>query len=290
MESKALDPLEGLERVYPLIEDEARFASLYEQQRDLVNRLAALKGHDHQDNPREKARMRDLEAEQRRIHKALDELVDDIDDHLQQLPENEALDPLRKSAREFVEKVRGSGALEAMADAESGLAEFSGTLGHAGAEKAADALKKLLGKSQQIRGQGKSACLVFKPGLGDMLGDTIEQLLAESGLKPGKQGYGSGSKGLSNSGKNAGLYGQMPGGGQARGQRQRQAGKRGNVGSGRDGGQELVATHPDGSAVDKDTLQASGAGGMPVPVRHRSRVAAYLERILEEQTDDTNQP
>ena len=130
LDSKVLDPLEGLERVFPLIEDSAQFESLYQQQRDLANRLAALKGHDHQDNPAEKARMRDLEAEQRRIHKALEQVLDDIDDHLQQLPEGEALDPLRKSAREFVDKVRESGAVEAMADAESGLAEFSGTRGH----------------------------------------------------------------------------------------------------------------------------------------------------------------
>ena len=39
-DSKVLDPLEGLERVFPLIEDSAPSKAWYQQQRDLANRLA----------------------------------------------------------------------------------------------------------------------------------------------------------------------------------------------------------------------------------------------------------
>ena len=140
-----------------------------------------------------------------------------------------------------------------------------------------------------MQAKGRSGCLVFKPGLGDILGDTIDQLLGEQGLKEGK-GMGGGRSGLTNTGKNAGLYGQLPGGGQPRGSGDRHGGKRGGTGPGFDVGKEYTSTNPDGSPNDQKSTQASGAGAVPVPLRHRSRVAAYLERILENQTDETKEP
>ena len=43
-EKQAMEPVEHLELIFPLIEDQARFTALYEQQRDLAERLASLKG------------------------------------------------------------------------------------------------------------------------------------------------------------------------------------------------------------------------------------------------------
>src|SRR4029077_16513711 len=122
---KALIPLELLEQLFPLIEDQARFVELYEQQPDLAERLAPRKGHDREDNPVDKARMRDLEGQQRRLREQLSQLLDDIDDHVKRLPEDSQLDELRNSAREFVEAARSGGALDAMTEAEAGLTEFS---------------------------------------------------------------------------------------------------------------------------------------------------------------------
>ncbi len=288
LDKQALDPLDALDRIFPLIEDQSRFEELYRQQRDLAERLASLKGHDHQDNPAEKARMRDLENQQRRIRESLDQLLGDIEDHVQQLPDDKALDGLRESAKKFVEAVKNSGAADAMTEAESGLSEFSGTKGHAGAKKAADAMEKLLTKGSSMDAEGRSACLVFRPGLGAILGNTIDQLLGERGLRPGSKS-GSGGYGMrSNSAKNVGLYGQMPGIGQAHGQRDRRAGQRGQ-GVGLASGQESNPLHPDKAGGAEGSGAAGGSGGMPVPLRYRSRVAAYLERIQEEQSDEKNQ-
>lgn len=282
---KVLIPLELLEQLYPLIEDQARFVELYEQQRDLAERLAALKGHDREDNPLEKARMRDLEAQQRRLREQLSQLLDDIDDHVKRLPEDSQLDELRTSAREFVEAAKSGGAIEAMTEAEAGLTEFSGTRGHAGAQKAADLLEKLLSKCESMQGQGR-ACLKFKPGLSAMLGATIEQLLGEAGLgsQPGGGNGRGGSSMRRDSSSNVGLFGQMPGMGEPRANRRR--GNEPGNGVAADRESNTANTAPGVNA--QGDLRATGAGGVQIPARYRSRVSAYLQRIIEEGNDEPN--
>ena len=81
LEQNALAPLDQLARVYPLMEDQARFVQLYLRQRDLAQRLTSFKGHDREDEPASKARMRDLEAEQKQIRSELGRLLDDIEEH-----------------------------------------------------------------------------------------------------------------------------------------------------------------------------------------------------------------
>src|SRR5262249_51489522 len=183
LEQELTGPLERLAQVMPLLEDAARFTALAQRQRDLATRLKSLAGKDRPDDPTTKARMRDLQAEQQQLREALARLLEDVEDHLAKLPEDPELEQLRSTAQEFVEGVRGSGAAEAMGEAESGLAEFSGSRGSASAGKAADILEQFLSKGQGMGRQGRQ-CLKFAPGLGDALGDTVEQLLAEAGLLP----------------------------------------------------------------------------------------------------------
>ena len=105
---EATEPLEHLAKIFPLKEDEARFADLYLRQRDLAERMAALKAKAG-DDPGSKARMRDLENEQRQLREELRDLLDDIDSHVAALPEDRReLDDLRKTATEFAEAVRAS--------------------------------------------------------------------------------------------------------------------------------------------------------------------------------------
>ena len=96
------------------------------RQRSLASRLESLKDKDAGDDPRLKARMRDLEDEQRELREELAELLDDIDDHITRLPDDPKFDDLATTAREFVDAVRASGADTAMTEGETGLAEFSG--------------------------------------------------------------------------------------------------------------------------------------------------------------------
>ena len=73
-DEQAVEPMEMLAGVLPLLADQQRFVMLALWQQDLAERLASLKGRDGEDDPAMKARMRDLEEEQRQIRDALAEL------------------------------------------------------------------------------------------------------------------------------------------------------------------------------------------------------------------------
>ncbi|MGQ9652379.1 MAG: hypothetical protein ACUVXJ_19990, partial [Phycisphaerae bacterium] len=281
-EEQATEPIEHLAKIFPLLEDEARFLNLYAQQRDLAERLTSLKGRDNEDNPELKARMRDLEAEQQRLREDLRQLLDDIENHVAQLPDDQRLDEFRKTASMFAKDVRAGGAAEAMAEAEEGLAAFSGTRGHAGAQEAADILDRFINRCNGM-GDGARTCLRFSPTLASGLGNSIQQLLESMGMSMGSSGMGSlGASGYSasrHSLQNIGLYGQLPlmskmtASGQGR-DRMATAGSR-QTGSGADE-HNPWAVDPGGK------LQAAGAASAVVPVTYRSRVGSYFQRVADE--------
>jgi hypothetical protein len=289
-DQSAMAPLEQLEAVFPLMADQSRFVTLVLRQMDLAERLAALKGHDGEDNPALKIRMRDLEQEQREIREELAALLDDIEDHVERLPDEMEFDRLRQTALKFADDLRASGAAEAMSGAESALAEFSGTRAHEKAQEAADILQKFLKMCQGGEGMGTAAgaCLVFQPTLANCLGNTVEQLLAEMGLGGGGKGgmgMGSGGTGGYSSRRGGfGLYGGMPGMTGALGG---DYGASGNPDQNPPGG--LVRELPGGANPDEavwpELSAGAGAGGLgeaDVPVRYRRRVGEYFRRIIDE--------
>ena len=274
-EQQVMEGLEHLASLFPLLEEQARFISLYERQKELAERLRSLKGRDKEDSPQLKARMRDLQQSQQEIRAELENLLDRIEDHVAKLPEDRKLDKLRESAREFVKAARASGAAEAMTEAESGLAEFSGTRGHAGAQKAAEALEKLISQCNGMGGEGM-LCLRFSPSLSAGLGNTIEQLLGEMGFGNG-QGNGNGYSARSNSLANMGLYGSMPTSLSGdRGGSSRSASPRGSGARGRSDRAEAT------SAEAASKSSAAGAADASVPPSYRRRVAEYFQRIADE--------
>lgn len=78
-------PLDNLDKIFPLIEDQARFIQIWERQQDLAERMKSA-ADVKPDDPKAKARMRDLEAEQRQLTQDLNELLDDIANHAVHLP------------------------------------------------------------------------------------------------------------------------------------------------------------------------------------------------------------
>jgi hypothetical protein len=284
-EHDALEPIEFLARIYPLFEDQSRFVQLYLRQRDLAERAAALKGHDRDDDPRLKGRMRDLEAEQKEIRNALARLLEDIEEHARLLPDDPKLTKLKETAELFVAAARSCGATEAMIDAEGALAEFVGTRAHASAKEAADLLEKLIARCRgngDFAGQTQGA-LAFRPTLSEAIGQSIEQMLAEAGL-PG-QGIGGNAPGLAggyssrrSTLNNVGLYGNMPTASSSRSGSGRSA-----TGAG--------SFHDDGPNADRRPLEtvdgdrgasASGHAEAAIPAQYRRRVADYFQRIADE--------
>ncbi len=102
------EPLEHLAKIFPVKEDEAEFVAVYERQRDLADRMASLEGVNGQDDPAAKARMRELEEEQRQIREDLRTLLDKIDSDAAQLPDDPKLETLRTTAKRFAQAVRES--------------------------------------------------------------------------------------------------------------------------------------------------------------------------------------
>jgi hypothetical protein len=282
-EEKTTKPLEQLAQVQPLLEDSSRFIILAQRQKALADRMKSLEGKERPDDPSTKARMRDLQDEQQRLREDLNRLLDDIEEHAGKLPdEPEEFARLKAEAQDFAQKVRESGADEAMAEAETGLGEFSGTRGSKGSRKAADILDGFIKKCNGMNGQCKG-CLKFQPTLGEGLGDTCEQLLAEAGLKPGQgdgegTGAGGGFSARRSSVENVGLYGGMPsvresaGGGLSNRRRDGRADPRGSA---------AMPGQPAPGATARPGV-ATGPVEAMIPAAYRKRVAEYFQRIADE--------
>lgn len=283
LNEEANEPLDLLAKIYPLMEDEARFTALVMWQVDLAERLAAYKGIEQSNEPPVKARMRDLQEEQRKIRDELARLLDDIDNHTRQLPDDEAFDNLRRTATEFLAKARACGAAQEMSQAEAELTDFRGDAAHGHALEAAEMLKKLLsqcnGMSQQCKG-----CLSFNPKLSSSLGNTIEQLLAEAGLSMGKgngvgSGAGRGGYSMRSANRNVGLYGQTSlMGGQANASRG--FGPSGQGASGRGEQGDFATESLSTSAAWRRS--SSIANTNPLPHQYRRRINQYFERVAKE--------
>ncbi|MCL2710891.1 MAG: hypothetical protein FWE95_08415 [Planctomycetaceae bacterium] len=274
--------LELLAAIMPLKMAENRFIELVRWQRDLADRLSSLSGQDQVVDPAIRARMQELEEEQRQIEEALHTLLKDIVEHANMLPEREEFERLRETALDFASAVRHSGATPAMIVAQSALGEYLGTLGHANAEEAAKTLEQFLSQCEGM-GQCASDCLSFSPSMGNCLSETLAQLLRNMGFGSGTgsgggfgAGYGMNSM---RGGPNVGLYGMLPGMGTfANRQDGRQSGAQG---SGRGGGADGMNPDFDEGFEASAEGTVGGASEGIIPLRYRQAVGRYFQRIVE---------
>jgi hypothetical protein len=277
VEQKMMEPIEHLELIFPLIADQAKFITIARQQRELAERIAALKGNDGRDDPSTKARLRDLEAEQADVRAALEDLLAEIESHAERLPDDEKLRELKETAKDFVREVRQTGALDDMVEAESALAGFIAAKAADEAKEAADKLDKLIKKCQGMAGQGQM-CLKFSPGLSQGMGDTIAQLLGQMGLGSGS-GAGGGYSAARSGMDRMGLYGNMPT-------------MQGNDGGNPEKSQNEAAgpgfARGARSPENQNTIKATGSTAnegtsrFEAPPVYRRRVADYFRRLAED--------
>ncbi|HLA85027.1 MAG TPA: hypothetical protein VJL29_09545, partial [Thermoguttaceae bacterium] len=286
-EEQVTEPMEHLAAVFPLLVEQQEFAMLAMRQKDLAERLESLKDRDDEDDPAVRSRMRDLEDEQREIMADLEGLLRDIRRDAAKLPDDPRFDELRRTAVEFVDKVRASRAEEAMVEAESALAEFTGSRAHERAREASDLLNQFVKQCEGGMGQCAGNCLKFQPSLSSGLGNSIPQLMAMMGMGNGASGgMGMGGGGFSAQRGGYGMYGGLPGMGQAFGNQGRD---RRDARSRRGGGRFSSG----GRQSDNETLvdeagrdEASGIGQGAVPAGSRRRVGQYFQRVNEETGDE----
>lgn len=285
-DQNAMQPVELIEALLPLMKDQSRFMQLAQQQRDLANRLESLKQFEDTDDPAVKVRMRELETEQDQLHEALDQLVDDIDSHVSSLPDDPRLDNLRETAQQFSQALRESGAGDAMESAEQGLAKFNGRDGHSNAKRAADILESMISQCNGM-GQACKDCLpAFNPSLSQSMSQTLDQLLADAGFGQNMgngfgQGAGGGYSSQQSSMQNVGLFGSQPLIDQAASARSgtsqdaREASGTGAAYRSRNQEELNVFGASNGSS-------ASGVGESVVPLPYRRKVGRYFQRLADE--------
>jgi hypothetical protein len=276
---EATEPLEHLAKIFPLIEDEARFLLVHEQQKELVERLDSLKDKSHVDDPGSKARMRDMEDEQRRLRDELRNILDDIEEHLIELPDDEKLQKMKDTAADFAKSVRESAANDRMQDSEQGLADFDGTKAHANAKEAEEILDGFISKCRGV-GDAAGQCLVFDPKLAGGIGNTVEQLLDAEGLATGRGagGGGGGYMARRSTLRNVGIYGDMA-----------RIAKASKAGGGRS--DQGISTDGRGPRDDRGNPlgvtatakgRAAGEADAAVPVQYKRRVGDYFHRVADE--------
>lgn len=271
---EAMEPLQVIEEVYPVMEDAARFAALYLLQKDLAARLSSLKDRDQEDDPDLKARMRDLEDEQQALREGLELLLEDLKEDAARLPDEEPYDKLKSEALDFAKAVEESPIVKFMGEAEEALKEYSGSSADSAASEASEEMEKFVERCQVMNGAGGPAfdCLRFQPLLYSGLGDTIPQLMSAAGLGEGsRHGYAM----MMHNMHNMGLYGDVSGEPKARG------------GTGDEQGTGVAPKARTVGRTDARVGRDAGVtfGGVPVkelPAQYRGAVRAYFERLAEE--------
>jgi uncharacterized coiled-coil DUF342 family protein len=283
LDREVMAPVQFVAAIVPLMQDSSRFIELYNHQRDLADRLSSLKDKDRANDPAVKNRMRDLEEEQRGLQKELEQLLDDIEEHVSRLPDDPNLQTLRETALKFASDVRASAAGEAMSAAATALAEFSGRTAHTEAKRAADILEKFISRCNGM-GQGCKNCVPkFSPSLGQCMSQTCQQLMPKFGQGGGGFGAGPGGGYSAHHGgslDNVGLYGMLP----TLSSSETKSGNgsdRHAAGMLRDKGRggtndPREAFHVPSTGKQRATTEAA------VPPAYRQRASRYFQRIADE--------
>lgn len=283
LQREATEPVEHLARVLPLLQEQEHFIAIARAQRDLADRLAAVRDQGSVEDPRTRLRLRELEDEQRLLAAELGDLLDDVEAKASALPEDPMFEQLRRTALAFAKAVRQSPAQEQMRDARNAMAAFDGERAAGRSAAAADTLEEFI---SQCNGMGEEGtmCLSFQPKLAAAMGQTVQQLLAAASTSLGlgngfARGAGSGYGTTRSTLQNVGLYGSVPvqssaaaeaGGGSA------------DRGAATDGRSAL----PGAGAASRFNItwrmSACGAVDVPVPAQYRDRVSEYFRRVADE--------
>jgi hypothetical protein len=290
IQQDSIDPLQTMQTIMPLIIDQQRFVQIVRQQRDLQRRLNSLRSEGEPDP----TRVSEMESEQQQLRQSLDELLDDIESHADSLPDQPELEKLRRTAQEFVQGVRASDADARMLSAQENLLNNEFDSAHQDADAAAEILESFL---SNCNGMGQQACknceAAFNPGAGGAsLGNSIDQILAMMGMKPGASGtrpggqpglgYGWGAGGGYSQRQpgpnNLGMYGSMP-----TPQRSSSQGRGANVSGGfaSEGPGESANGQPNASG-DRPADAGSGQSQQTVPGKYRDKVSEYFRQLAEQ--------
>ena len=252
---------------------------LAQWQQDLAERAAALKGRDGQDDPALKARMRDLEEEQRQIREALAKFLEDMQEHIEKLPDKPELASFAGRRGSLPRTWRPAGRRRRWPPPRR---PWPSSPPPAATKRPRRPPTSWRSSSSAADGMGKgcrNAMLWrFSRRLSNCLGDTLAQLLAQAWPAWG----GSGSGGMGGYGM-SGLYGGLPA---IFGWKERPAASRpaptASRGSGRFAGKPRRESRRARAGETVAAGAAAGASEGAVPERYRRQVGQYFQRVAEE--------
>ena len=292
LQDQAVDPMRTMQKILPLMIDQQRFTQIAVQQRDLAQRLNSLNSGDNSDADTQR-RIAELESEQEQWRQALDELLDDIQTHADELPDDPELQSLKQTAEQFVTAVRASDAMSKMASTQQHLIAGDLDRGLEDAATAAEILESFLSQCNAMgEGAGESCQAAFRPGAGGPnLGNSLQQMMDMMGMKPGSSGmrpgmgFGTGAGGgfaqRFAGPENIGMYGSLPTQSSSPAQGQ---------GDSAAGGPAARGSHSDLGTGNADvevqtSAEAGGQADQAIPRQYRSQVAEYFRRLAEEAQD-----
>jgi len=281
-----MQPMNNMAQAFKLIRLENDFVQLVLRQRDLADRSASLKDFDNGDDPDARRRSREYAEEQGEIFERFLEVLDQIEDGANQLPDDPEFDDLRQSALDFARAVAKSGADLEMEKGELAFAIFSGIDGHQHAETAATILEKFLSQCEGMSQAAAGACRkCFSPSAGcPNPGNSLQQLAQMFGLGRGQQGMGAGSGGIGgysqrrSTANNMGLYGNQPM------MNETSESRRGDRESGADGSMYTLDNRngiPGGQSIGTERTDGGSAAGS-IPSKYERRTGEYFRRLADE--------
>ncbi len=294
LQQNAIDPLNSMQSMMPLIADQSAFTRLVEQQRDLAERLKGLETADAND-PTTARRIADLEAEQEQLKQSLNQLLDNIEKHANDLIENEDSKELKSTALEFVEAVRNSQASAEMSSTQETMLRDQFRESQQHADSAAKILESFLSDCQSMGDKACNNCKAkFNPS---KFGNSLSQMLQKMGNMPGSSGMKAGqSPGMSlgwgegggysmrmNGPENVGMYGSLP-----MPEASSSSGKGDRESSGIASSHQIADNGgSEGKAITQEQGQATGQSINSVPSSYRSKVSEYF-RALNEQLNQSD--
>ncbi len=277
-EQDVTQPAQQIAAVAHLLARADAFVKLAQQQATLAQMLRRFADRSGDLSPIEQMELQELAYQQRRIQEGLRALLESLPQLLATIPDEEQYAPLRGDVEKFVQAVAEAGIEEDLRNNAHNLSVLDGKSGYALAQQAAEKMDRLISKCQGMPEDAKT-CLHFKPSVQQAMGNTLEQILAAMGAKPGKGQGGQDGYALFNDdvalyGPNVELAGEQGGGPRERGQA---AARR--------------AERVPGEARDPALRQAATPGRVRLqpdakfPLRYRDLVGEYFKVIGESERE-----
>jgi hypothetical protein len=280
-EDEVGQPAKQIAAVAQLLARADTFAKLARQQAALAQLARRFSDKSGGLSRVEQIEMDELADQQRRINGALRSMLDSLPELLAKLPDLPQYEPLRSDVDAFLKAIARETIEDDLAQSAVKLSALDGPAGHALAQQAADKMDKLVAKCcSSLEGQAKN-CLRFQPSVQEALRDTLSQILAAMGAKPGngqngqngkdgKDGYALFNDEVALYGPNMQLAGEQAGGG-------REPAAAANRRSERVSGDARDPALKPAAAPGRVRLQTDAK----FPLRYRDLIGDYFKAIAE---------